>query len=382
MRYNKENSKQKFEELEYILGNIPDLIIRIDQKGVITYINGASVLFFEKSQESLIGKNFDNLIQEEGMTALEDDFIDRVFRTRQAEIFEGELNSPSGIIRNIEIRLLPEPPAASQDPHLVLMIRDITARKEAERRIIRAKQKAEESDLLKSAFLANMSHEIRTPLNAIVGFSQIILDDDLPREEQERFYQYIQQNSNQLISLVNDIIDISKLESNQLAIRNSIANVNQVMEEMMVMAENEKKNREKEHILLFLEKELPDNDSLITIDHYRLKQVMTNLLVNAIKFTPKGYIQFGYRLKDDNTLLFYVRDTGIGIPKNKQEEVFQYFRQLDNALNRANTGTGLGLAICKRLVELMNGTIWLQSEFGKGTSFFFTVPYRKASPNS
>lgn len=382
MRYNKENSKQKFEELEYILGNIPDLIIRIDQNGVITYINGASVLFFEKSQESLIGKNFDNLIQEEGMTALEDDFIDRVFRTRQAEIFEGELNSPSGIIRNIEIRLLPEPPAASQDPHLVLMIRDITARKEAERRIIRAKQKAEESDLLKSAFLANMSHEIRTPLNAIVGFSQIILDDDLPREEQERFYQYIQQNSNQLISLVNDIIDISKLESNQLAIRNSIANVNQVMEEMMVMAENEKKNREKEHILLFLEKELPDNDSLITIDHYRLKQVMTNLLVNAIKFTPKGYIQFGYRLKDDNTLLFYVRDTGIGIPKNKQEEVFQYFRQLDNALNRANTGTGLGLAICKRLVELMNGTIWLQSEFGKGTSFFFTVPYRKASPNS
>lgn len=109
-----------------------------------------------------------------------------------------------------------------------------------------------------------------------------------------------------------------------------------------------------------------------------MKQVLTNLLVNAIKFTPKGYIQFGYRLKDNDTLLFYVRDTGIGIPKNKHIEIFEYFQQVENTLNRANLGTGLGLAISKKLVSLMKGSIWVQSEPGQGASFFFTVPYQKA----
>ncbi|MFA5815397.1 MAG: ATP-binding protein [Bacteroidales bacterium] len=371
-------SKQTIEELEYIISNIPDLVIRINLKGQITFINAASILFFNKTPDLLIGKDLEGLITDEGMAPLDQSLIQRIFETRQAEIIEGELHSPSGVCRNIEIRILPEPNRFSDERHLVLLIRDITLRKEAERKIIQAKRKAEESDLLKSAFLANMSHEIRTPLNAIVGFSQIILDDDITREEQERFYEYINQNSNQLISLVNDIIDLSKLESNHLVIRDSAANLNQIVEEMKVMAENEKKTREKDHILIFLEKEVPDEEGFIMVDHYRLKQILTNLLANAIKFTPKGYIQFGYRLKDNNTLLFFVRDTGIGIPKNKQGEVFQYFHQLENTLNRANTGTGLGLAICKKLVELMKGTIWLQSEPGKGTSFFFTIPYRKA----
>lgn len=382
MRYSKEKSKQKIEELEYIISNIPDLVMRIDLTSKITFINAASILFFNKPPEFLIGKDLNKLISEEGMSPLDVTIIQRIFETRQAEILEGELNSPSGKCRNLEFRILPEPLELSKEPHLVLLIRDITHRKEAERKMMRAMQKAQESDLLKSAFLANMSHEIRTPLNAIVGFSQIIIDKDIQPEEQERFFEYIQQNSNQLISLVNDIIDLSKLESNQLVIRDSVADLNQIVEEMKVMAENEKKKKEKDHILIFLETEFNGDDGLIMVDHFRLKQILTNLLVNAIKFTPKGYIQFGYQLKDNNTLLFYVRDTGIGIARNKQMEVFQYFHQLDNSLNRANTGTGLGLAICKRLIELMEGTIWLQSEPGKGTCFFFTIPYCKASPNS
>jgi PAS domain S-box-containing protein len=376
------SSQRKIEELEYIISNIPDLVIRIDSKGLITFVNTASILFFNKSPESLLGKNLQILINEEGIFDLDYDIIQKVFDTRQAEIIESELKSSSGENKSIEIRILPEPPELSIEPHLVLMIRDVTMRKEAERKMIRARIKAEESDLLKSAFLANMSHEIRTPLNAIVGFSQIILDDDLPREEQERFYQYIQENSNQLISLVNDIIDLSKLESNQLVIRDSVFNLNHLIDEMKVMAEQEKKSREKEHIMLFPEKETSDTEAQVIGDYYRVKQVCINLLVNAIKFTPKGYIQFGYRMKDDDSILFYIRDTGIGIPRNKQEEIFQYFRQLENTLNRANTGTGLGLAICKRLAELMGGTIWVQSELSKGSSFFFTIPYRKVLPNS
>ncbi|TSA38503.1 MAG: PAS domain S-box protein [Porphyromonadaceae bacterium] len=378
MRNSQNRSKQKIEELEYIISNIPDLVIRINLKGQITFINAASILFFNKSPDLLIGQNLEKLVTDEGMAPLDPSLVQRIFETRQAEIIEGELYSPSGVCRNIEIRILPEPHGLSNERHLVLLIRDITLKKETERIMIQAKRKAEESDLLKSAFLANMSHEIRTPLNAIVGFSQIILDDDITRQEQERFYGYINQNSNQLISLVNDIIDLSKLESNQLVIKESAANLNQIVEEMKLMAENETKTREKGHILIFLDKKVPDEDELIMVDHYRLKQILTNLLINAIKFTPKGYIQFGYRLKENNTILFFVRDTGIGIPKNKQGEVFQYFHQLENTLNRANTGTGLGLAICKRLVELMKGTIWLQSEPGKGTSFFFSIPYRKA----
>ena len=382
MRYNKEKPEQTIQELEYILSNIPDLVIRIDGNGRITFINAASIVFFNKTPGQLIGQDLVDVIRDEGMIPLDHNVIQRIFKTRQAEIIEGELHSPSGVCRNMEVRILPEPIEISKQPHLVLLIRDITLRKDAERKMLKAKQKAEESDLLKSAFLANMSHEIRTPLNAIVGFSQIILDEDLSREEQEQFYEYINQNSNLLINLVNDIIDLSKLQSNQLIIRNSPANLNQIVEEMKVMAENEKKTRDKDHLLIFLDKEMPDADSGILVDHYRLKQVLTNLLVNAIKFTPKGYIQFGYRLKDNDTLLFFVRDTGIGIPQNKQQEVFQYFRQLENTLNRANTGTGLGLPISKSLVELMHGSMWIQSEPGNGASFFFTIPYRKAKPIS
>lgn len=381
MAVSQNKSQQKIEELEYIVNNIPDLVIRLNKKGQITFINAASVLFFNKTHDMLLGKDFQCLITEEGLAPVDQGFIQQIFETRRAEIIERELNPPSGAHLDIEIRILPEPIGISSEEHLVLLVRDITLRKAAERKLIRAKMKAEENDLLKSAFLANMSHEIRTPLNAIVGFSQIILDKDITPEEQERFYEYINQNSNQLIWLVNDIIDLSKLQSNQLVIRNSIANLNQIVDQMKDLAEIEKKTRDKDHLLIILEKEFPDEEGMILVDHYRLKQILTNLLVNAIKFTPKGYIQFGYRIKDDATLLFFVRDTGIGIPKNRQGEIFQYFHQLENTLNRANTGTGLGLAICKRLVELMEGTIWLQSEPGKGTTFFFTLPFVKATEN-
>lgn len=371
-------SGQYHEELEFIINNIPDLIIRINEEGMVTFINPASVLFFNKTPDQLTGRHLENIALEEGISFIDRRLIQRIFETRQAEIIESEFISQAGENRNIEIRILPEPIALNNDRHLVLLVRDTTIRKEAERTIIKAKQKAEQSDSLKSSFLANMSHEIRTPLNAIVGFSQILLDEGFTREEQERFYEYINENSNLLINLVNDIIDLSKLESNQLVIRESPVNLNYLVDEIKVMAENEKKIREKEHLLIFLDKEIADEEGSILVDQNRLKQILTNLLVNAIKFTPKGFIQFGYRLKDDMTLLFFVRDTGIGIPKNKQHEVFQYFHQLETTINRTNSGTGLGLAICKRLVELMNGSIWLQSEIGKGTTFFFTIPYQKA----
>jgi PAS domain S-box-containing protein len=380
MRNSPDQAKRKYQEPDQIIRNIPDLIIRIDQSGRITFANAASILFFRKTPDLLIGKKLQKLVSDEHMTAIGTSAIERVFESGQAEIIEGELHSASGIDKHIEIRILPEPESAlTKEPHLLLLIRDISRRKETERELIRAKRKAEESDILKSAFLANMSHEIRTPLNAIVGFSQIILDEGITREEQERFYEYINDNSNQLINLVNDIIDMSKLECNQLIIKESHCDLNELAGEMKLLAENEKKIRKKEHLMIILDAEFPADDGLILLDPFRLRQILTNLLVNAIKFTPKGYIQFGYRLMDPGKLLFYVRDTGIGIPLDKQGEIFQDFRQVDNSLNRGGNGSGLGLAICKRLIGLMQGTIWLQSEPGKGTTFFFSLPYVKAS---
>ncbi len=378
----RERSKDKIDELEYIVRNIPDMVLRVDIRGRITFVNAASILFFEKPPDLIIGQPIEDVVNEEGMVPVDFPLIQRVFKTRQAEIIEGEINSKSGLKKDIEIRILPEPDKNQRNPHLVLLVRDITMRKAAELKVVQAMKQAQESDMLKSAFLANMSHEIRTPLNAIVGFSQIIIDKDIDEEEQQRFFGYIQQNSNQLISLVNDIIDISKLESNQLVIRETMADLKLISAELKSIAETEKNNRDKDHLLVILEEEDLGSGALILADSYRLKQILINLLVNAIKFTPKGYVQFGYKLKDHDTLLFFVRDTGIGIPETRQQEVFQYFHQLENSLNRSNTGTGLGLAICKRLVELMDGSIWIESEPGKGSSFFFTIPYRIASPNA
>jgi PAS domain S-box-containing protein len=370
-------SQQKIDELEFIINNIPDLVIRVDPSGRINFMNAASTLFFSHLPEELTGQDLFELLEEQGINYPDLERLRDSFETRQAGIVEASIRAPNDESMFLEIRILPEPPVYPE-PHLVLLVRDVTRRKEAERQIILARIKAEKNDQMKSAFLANMSHEIRTPLNAIVGFSQILLDDGITAKEQEQFYEYINQNSNLLINLVNDIIDLSKLESNQMLVREVEVDLNAVMEEMKVLAGNEKKIRDKGHLMIFVDKEITDDKARVLTDGFRLKQIISNLLINAIKFTTKGYIQFGYRLQDNLTLLFYVRDTGIGIPRNRQQEVFQYFHQIDNAVTLANTGTGLGLAICKRLVELMGGSIWLESETGRGTTFFFTLPYRKA----
>ncbi len=370
---------QTSEELNYIISNLPDLIVRLNRKRIITFINPASVVFLGRSPEVLLGLNFYQVFNHSDKPVIPEEVLEKVFTDHNAEILESYFTGDTGQQMHIEIRILPAPQPGNRNEHIILMIRDITVKKEAERKLLQAKQHAEESDRLKSAFLANMSHEIRTPLNAIVGFSQIILEDDLETEERSRYFEYIYQNSNQLIGLVNDIIDISKLESNQLIIRSSATNLNQILQEVQELAENEKKIRLKTHLLIIQEKELDNDLAFVITDPYRLRQILTNLLVNAIKFTPKGYIQFGYRLKEPDQILFFCRDTGIGIPPGKQDEVFQYFRQLENTLTRGNAGTGLGLAICKNLVELMGGTIWLQSEPSKGTTFFFSLPYVKAN---
>jgi PAS domain S-box-containing protein len=237
-----------------------------------------------------------------------------------------------------------------------------------------ALSKAEESDRLKTAFLSNMSHEIRTPMNGIIGFSDLLDDDYLTSEERKQYTKIINTNGKHLLSIINDIIDIAKIDSNQLAINNDWFYLNHLLDELLVSYNNEKIIRKKECISFILEKGFEDYQSLILTDDVRLRQILLNLLGNAIKFTKEGFIKFGYSLQN-NKLCFFVQDTGKGVAKEKQTIIFERFRQEEESYTRQFGGTGLGLTISKGLVELLGGNMWLVSDEGKGATFFFTIPY-------
>jgi signal transduction histidine kinase/ligand-binding sensor domain-containing protein/ActR/RegA family two-component response regulator len=236
-----------------------------------------------------------------------------------------------------------------------------------------AKDKAEESDRLKSAFLANMSHEIRTPMNAIVGFSDLLGDENIDQQEKESFIQTIKNNSDTLLTIINDILDISLIEANQLVLYNEAFSINDVMHDLKgyYALRNEK------NIRIIYANEAEKERIYIENDPIRFRQIMTNLLNNAYKFTETGAITFGYETKQ-NEIRFYVEDTGIGIDETNKDKVFKDFHKIEPVSNKFHQGTGIGLSICKRLVHLMGGDIFVNSEISKGSVFFFTLPYSKA----
>jgi PAS domain S-box-containing protein len=233
-----------------------------------------------------------------------------------------------------------------------------------------AKEKAEQSDRLKSAFLANMSHEIRTPMNAIIGFTNMLNDPDVDESVRKDLMNQITYSSYSLLNLIDNIIDLAKVDSNQIEISKKDIEVNEVMKAIYdSFYENiQSKN---------LEFSLNLQEDILTIktDDYRLKQIITNLLENAIKFTDKGYIKLGYRLPEDSdVVVFYVKDSGIGIPKDKLESVFQRFTKVEDNHQRLYRGAGLGLSLSKILVEKLGGKIWADSKVHEGSDFYFTIP--------
>lgn len=251
-------------------------------------------------------------------------------------------------------------------------------RKKAEEELKTALAKAQESDRLKSAFLANMSHEIRTPMNGIIGFTSLLADPGLTAREKNEFISIIQKSSERMLNTVNDLIDISKIETGQMHVTYSALNVNQQLHtffDFFVLQAREK------NIELKLNSQITSEEGNIYTDVNKFDSILSNLIKNAIKFTDAGVVEFGCSRKD-NVLHFYVRDTGIGIPKHWQKAVFNRFEQGEISNYRASDGSGLGLAITKAYVEMLDGKIWLESEEGKGTVFYFTIPAGKAEKSS
>ena len=284
---------------------------------------------------------------------------------------------PNGQVRHVEAHAIVTRDQDDKPKSMIGVNWDITAIKNTEINLINAKLKAEESDRLKSAFLSNMSHEIRTPMNGILGFTSLLKEPQLTGDTRDKYIQIIEKSGNRMLNTINDIVDISKIEAGQVEVSKKELSVNKLLDEQFnfFIRETEAKGLE-----LIYKPMVSDRDSQIISDQHKLNSILTNLIKNAIKFTVSGSITFGYTIKSvegKDVCEFYVKDTGIGIPANRLEAIFNRFEQADIEDTRVFEGSGLGLAISKSYVEMLGGTITVSSEEGNGSTFTFNIPCNK-----
>jgi signal transduction histidine kinase len=258
------------------------------------------------------------------------------------------------------------------EPALIEIIRDFSDRIEYEKQLKQAKERAEESDRLKTAFLANLSHEIRTPMNGILGFTDLLLNEATSEEEREHCLKIIQSSGERLLNLINELIDISKIETGTAEVYYNRTNLNNLLSNIYNFY---KPQVESKKLHFSFSTFLPDASSDILTDSLRLEQILSNLIYNAIKFTNSGYINFGYKIVKRD-IHFWVKDSGIGISKEDQEVIFNRFRKISNSTTNNLGGSGLGLSIVKAFVELLGGTISVISEPNQGAAFQFIIPFR------
>ncbi|MDY6800980.1 MAG: transporter substrate-binding domain-containing protein [Bacteroidota bacterium] len=360
--------------LSSMINSIPDLIFYKNKENVYIGCNDAFCKFNNKTPNEIIGKQDQEIFPEEQASFfyITDQKIIENNEPVRMESWEKNADGEHFLLDTLKIPFVDD---EGNTLGIVGICRNITERHVSEIALKNAKEKAEESDRLKSAFLANMSHEIRTPMNAIIGFSDLLVHADTDTDEREELVSHINNNCNTLLHLIDDIIDLAKIEANEVSITSKSININKLMQELYDTYIKTRKKINKEHIDIKLDKTNYRDNFIIKSDPFRLKQIITNLLDNAFKYTEIGYIEFGYKILDNEKLVkFYVSDTGIGIPKDKQNEIFDRFNKLEPDKSKLYRGTGLGLTITRNIVNKLGGDIWLNSEINKGSTFYFTLP--------
>jgi signal transduction histidine kinase len=343
---------------EMLVEILPDGIIVLDSQNRIQDINEAAITFLYIRQKNIIGS--DALSSASSVSRLMNAAIGRKSFDKTEVVENDDAKTYSITSQSIK----------SQPGSRLVIIRDITSLKKTEEELIKAKEHAEESDRLKSAFLANMSHEIRTPLNGILGFTELLSSTDLTDKEQDDYLEIIRKGGDRLLKIINDIIDISKIESGQMQVSISKTNIS---EQLQTIYSFFKPEADSKRITLINKNASAVDETIIETDSDKIYAIQTNLIKNAIKFTQSGFVEFGFE-KGNSHLEFFVKDTGTGISNEQKEFIFERFRQGNDTLTRNFEGTGLGLSISKAYVEMLGGKIWVESEYGKGSVFYFTIP--------
>jgi signal transduction histidine kinase len=374
--------RQNENKFRTLTENSPDLVIRFNTDLSIDYANTASLQFLNKKEQDVTGIPVDDI------DSIEPD-IKKIFAQHIKEVIHTKE------VTHCQIKVSKTPPlfydftfvpelSGKKSVVLILCIgRNITTIKDAELHLIQSKIKAEESDRLKSAFLANMSHEIRTPMNAIIGFSQLIKDKNFNEKEREDFIDIIQDRGKDLMMIINDIIDLSKIEAGEFNLIYEVFSLKSFMNSIILFYKKKIRHDQRNYPLEIscdIDNDVPKK---IFGPPSAIKQILFNLLSNALKFTEKGFIHAGIKRdnKNENMLLFYVEDSGIGIPKEKQDAIFNRFVQIEEYSTRKYGGTGLGLSICQGLISRMGGNIGVKSEEGKGSVFYFYLPFDPKQTN-
>ena len=370
--------EQKVEEIAQKDKQSEDIMKKLDQMVLvlknhkILYVNPFGESFLQYSQEEISHIPFYQLIHQEEREDYLFRYKKKIDSTLVSILRLVDKKGKEKWVQISSVNIMWKGESA-----VLKLLVDITARREVENNLIAAKEKLEEAALLKSVFLANMSHEIRTPLNAIIGFSQLLTEEEPDVSMRKKYINMINSNSNQLLNLIADIIDLAKIESGQVTINEITFNLNEFIKELNINYKELIKGVDKEDLIsLKIKLPIKSEDIFIKTDKNRLKQVFDNLVNNALKFTKKGEIIIGYNVKEQYKIEFFVKDTGIGIQKTKQEFIFNRFHQLKISAHTKAKGAGLGLAISKDIIELMGGEIYVESEFGKGAAFLFTLPYK------
>jgi PAS domain S-box-containing protein len=365
-------SEEKIKESESILralfNAMTDIVFEMDYDGRYISVAPTSPELMFKPTEDIVGKTLHEVFQKTEADIFLD-FIRKCLKENKITTIKYPL-----VIKDKTVWF--EGRATPKTKKSVLyMARDITESKRAEEELIKAKDRAEENDRLKTAFLQNISHEIRSPMNGILGFTNLLLEPGLTGKDQQKYIDVIKKSGDRMLNTINDLMDISMIESNQVKIVNSDVNVNTQIEYLHTFLKPEIK---KNGIQFSYRNHLPNEEAHIKTDQEKIYSILMNLIKNAIKFTNKGSIEFGYlkkTLSGSTVLEFFVKDTGIGVPEKWHEAIFDRFVQADLSLSKKYEGSGLGLSISKAYAEMLGGKIWVESREGEGSVFYFTIPY-------